>query len=230
MAKKKKQYEEIAPQPKMARTSGFTVVVPIFDHQQAEWLVNTALALTRAQNGRVVLVGMVLVPEGESLTTGTIKAQASRATLDQIQDRFKSSPLYVKPRIRVVHEPWRALATIVAKEKANLVVLPWRQAENRELFAINLDNLLGHLDCHVVVVSGEAPPQLKNILMPMRGSQEAPLTLEVALSLAKASGAEITMLYATDDDHSPRSQQIYREMARISQGHPQIKRELRVPA
>lgn len=231
MAKKRKQYEEIgSPKPKIARTSGFTVVVPIFDDQQAEWLVNTALALTRAQNGRVVLVGMVLVPEGESLTTGTIKAQTSRATLDRIQDRFKSNPIYVKPRIRVVHEPWRALATIVAKEKANLVVLPWRKEENRELFAINLDSLLGHLDCHVVVVSGEAPLQLKNILMPMRGSQEAPLTLEVALSLAKASGAEITMLYATDDDHSPRSQQIYREMARISQGHPQIKRELRVPA
>lgn len=230
MAKKKKQYEEIGSyKPNIAQSSSFTVVVPIFDNKQAPWLVNTALAIAKSQNGRVILVGMVLVPEGESLTTGTSKAQSSRAILDQLQDEFKGRPIYLKPRIRVVHEPWRALAKIVAKEKANLVVLPWRRGETQEMFAIKLDGLLGHLDCHVVVVSGDAPQQLKNILMPMRGSQEAPLTLEVAISLAKAAGAEITMLYATDEDPSPRSQQIYREMARISQGHPQIKRELRVP-
>lgn len=228
---KKKKYKEIgSSKPRIAQTHGFTIVVPIFDEQQSEWLVQTALDLAHTRNGRVVLVGMVLVPEEESLTTGTAKAQKGRAILNSLQDRFKGKPLYIKPRIRVVHRPWRALAQIVAKERADLVILPWRQTGTKQLFAISLDKLLGHLDCHVIVVSGQAPEQLKHILMPMRGSQEAPLTLEVALSLAKAAGAEITMLYATDGDTNPVSQQIYREMARMSQGHPQIKQELRVPS
>lgn len=225
----KKRYKEIPPKSKLLVPQSFTVVVPILDDQQAEWLVQTALQLAKARSGRVVLVGIVMVPEHESLTTGTNRAQASRATLERLADQFQDQPLYIKPRIRVVYEPWRTLAKTVAKERANLVVLPWRSSGTHSLFATNLDTLLGHLDCHVVILSGEAPKELKRILLPMRGSQEAPLTLEVVLSVAKAAEAEITMLYATEADLSPRSQQIYREMARMTQGQPEIKRELRVP-
>ena len=52
--------------------------------------------------------------------------------------------------------------------------------------------------------------------------------LEVALSLAQGTNAKITMLYASEDDPSVESQQVYRELARISQGNPRIKQELRV--
>jgi glucosyl-3-phosphoglycerate synthase len=206
----------------------YTVVVPIFDDEQAEWTVQLAHDLAGARRGRVVLVGMVLVPREESLSTGAIQAQACRATLERLRAHFQDESIYIKPRVRVAYKPWQALAKMAAKERASLVVLPWRRQGTKALLGTKLDKLLGRLDCHIVVASGDGPTRPKRILMPIRGSKETPLTLEVGLSLAKAAGAEITLLYAAEDDDSPASQRIYRELVRMSQGNPLIKQELRV--
>lgn len=227
MKKKKKNSRLNSNNTKVAKSQAYTIVVPIFDGEQAEWIVQAALDLAKSNNGRVVLVGTVLVPAEKSLSTGMVRAQASRATLEHLRARFEGEPIYIKPRIRVDHEPWRALAKVIAVERAKLAILPWRAEGTEPFFALDIDKLLGHLDCHVVVVSGDMPKKPRRILMPVRGSQEAPLILEVALSLAKAANAEITMLYATDGDTAA-SERIYRELARMSQGHPQITQELRV--
>lgn len=206
----------------------YTVVVPIFNEEQAEWTVQIALDLARPYEGRVILVGMVQVPADESLSTGAVRAQASRATLDRLRARFKDDPIQIKPRVRVVHEPWRSLTKIVTKERVNLVIIPWQRAGAKSIFAVKLNKLVRNLPCDIVIVSGEAPSRLDRILMPMRGSQEAPLTLEVALSLAKACEGQVTMLYAADDDPDSSSQQVYKELARVSQGDPLVNEELRV--
>jgi glycosyltransferase involved in cell wall biosynthesis/nucleotide-binding universal stress UspA family protein len=223
MGKKRESIGPVVPD-----TTSYTVVVPIFDNEATEGIVQTALHLAHSRNGRVVLVGTVMVPEGESLTTGTAEAQIRRAQLDGLSRQFQGEPIYVKPRIRVVYEPWRALANVVANERAKLVVMPWRREGTEAFLAMELDKLLTNLNCHLLVVSGQAPKKPRQILLPIRGSQEAPLMLEVALSLAQGTNAKITMLYATEDDPSVESQQVYRELARISQGNPRIKQELRV--
>jgi nucleotide-binding universal stress UspA family protein len=206
----------------------YTVVVPILDEQQGEWTVELALDLARARRSRVVLVGMVRVPAGESLSIGTVQAQAIRATLERLRTRFEGEPVYIQPRVRVGHEPWRSLVKAVVEEQADLMIVPWPEEGARSLFGVKMGTLLGHLNCHVVVVSGNAPDQLRRILLPIRGSQESPLALGVALSLAKATGAEITMLYAAGDDQDVTSQRVYNELARMSRGNPFIKEELRV--
>lgn len=205
-----------------------TVVAPIFDEQQGEWIVELALDLARSRSSRVVLVGMVRVPAGESLSIGTVQAQAIRATLERLRIRFEDEPIHIQPRVRVEHEPWRSLAKVVTEEQADLIIIPWPREGARSLFGVKMGTLLGHLNCHVIVVSGNPPDQLRRILLPIRGSQEAPLTLEIALSLAKAAEAEITTLYAADDDQDVTSQRVYNELARMSQGNPLIKKKLRV--
>jgi glucosyl-3-phosphoglycerate synthase len=206
----------------------YTVVVPIFDDEQAEWTVQLGLDLARARRGRVILVGMVLIPAKKSLSTGAVQAQECRTTLETLRSRFEDAPLFIKPRVRVAHKPWQSLAQVIVKEHASLVILPWRREGTKALFGAKLDKLIGHLDCHIVVAHGEGPVSPHRILMPIRGSQETPLTLEVGLSLAKASDAEITLLYAAEDDESRASQKVYNELVRMSQGNPLIKEELRV--
>ncbi|MCZ7567272.1 MAG: glucosyl-3-phosphoglycerate synthase [Ardenticatenaceae bacterium] len=206
----------------------YTVVVPIFDDEQAEWIVQVALALARPHQGRVVLVGIVRVPEGQSLSTGAVEAQTRRATLEHVRAQFPDEPLLIKLRIRVDYQPWRVLTRVVAKERADLAIVRWNQEGARPFFAMGLDKLLNHLDCHVVVLSGSVSVHLHRILMPIRGSAEAPLMLEVALSLAEATDARITMLYARRDDRDPQSRLVYEELARMSQGNRRIERELQV--
>jgi len=210
------------------KTKGYTVVVPVFDREQAEWTVQVALDLAQARQGRVILVGMVLVPQGESLSTGAGKAQASRATLEYLREQFKGEPIYIKPRIRVVHEPWRSLTKVIDRERANLAIIPWRNEGTETIFAMALDELLNYLPCDVAIISGNAPPEIHRILMPIRGSREAPLTLQIALAMAKAINVGIIMLYASEADQNLYSQEVYNELARMSQPNPWIEQEVRV--
>ncbi|HUG42609.1 MAG TPA: glucosyl-3-phosphoglycerate synthase, partial [Acidobacteriota bacterium] len=174
----------------------------------------------------LVVIGMVVVPEETSLSTGAGKAQELRSFLGNLRDAFGAKDLYRKPRIRVVHEPWSELMQTVAKEGAHMLLVPWDEPD-RSFSAVQLDEVLGRFPCHVIILRGRIPAKPKKILMPLRGSEEAPLTLQLALSLASGEG-EITMLYSEHDDPSPTSQRVYREVARMSQGNPSIGKELRV--
>ncbi|MCK6625238.1 MAG: universal stress protein [Anaerolineae bacterium] len=210
------------------KNQGYRVVVPIFNDEQNEWLVRLGLNLARAKQGRVILVGLVLIPEGESLSIGAFQAQTRRATLDRLRAYFEGRPIQIKPRIRVVYEAWPSLARVVAHESADILVVPWEDKAHGSLLNIDLETLVNQLKCHVVVTSPKAPSQPDRILMPTRGGKEAPLALEVALSLAKAAGASITLLHVSGGQQDPASQKVYEELARMSQGDPWIKQELRV--
>ncbi|RME75931.1 MAG: glucosyl-3-phosphoglycerate synthase [Chloroflexi bacterium] len=225
MGKKRKKR---AAQVSMEKNHGYTIVVPVFDDQPIDRLVRLALQLAAPRNGRVVLVGTVLVPPDESLTTGAVEAQARRTLLDGIRERFQGEPIYIKPRIRVAHRPWLPLMEVIAAEHASLLLLPWRPEGTKAAFALDLDTLLSHLTCDTLVLSGDLPEKISRILLPARGSQETALALETALLLAKANQAKITILYAADEDRHPRSRQIYDELVRMAQGNPLIAQELRV--
>lgn len=209
-----------------ANEQRFTMVLPLFDVEGADSLVRTALSIVRLNRGRLVVIGMVVVPEETSLSTGARKAQELRSFLANLREAFEAKDLYRKPRIRVVHEPWPELMRTVAKERAHMLLVPWDEGDV-SFSAIQLDEVLGRFPCHVVILRGRIPRKPKKILMPLRGSEEAPLTLQLALSLASGEG-EITMLYSEHDDPSPTSQRVYREVARMSQGNPSIGTETRV--
>jgi hypothetical protein len=206
----------------------YTALVPVFDHDMGAWTVRLALSLARARKGRVVLVGMVRVPQDQSLSTGTGEAQERRATLEQLRRRFAGRPVLVKPRIRVAHEPWRNLVQLARQESASMVVVPWQEEGARATYGTGIDNLISYLDCNVVVATGDVPEQVNRILLPVRGSMELPLTLEVAVSLATANEALLTMMYARRDDAGPASRRIYEELVRMSQGNLLFDREIQV--
>lgn len=210
------------------KSHNYSVVVPIFVDEQNEWLVRIGLNLARARQGRVILVGVVLVPEDESLSTGAAQAQARRATLERLRAYFEGQPILIKSRIRVVHVPWPPLAKIVARDQADALIIPWLGDETASLSNIELEELVSELKCHLIIASHKIPSQPDRILLPTRGGYEAALALEVALSLARAAGASITLFHVNSGQQIASRQQVYQELARMSQGDPLIRQELRV--
>lgn len=227
--KQHKLFDRSGPnQTRPARNHHYTVVVPVLFEDQSDWTLQVAFDLARPRSGRVVLVGLVPVPAGASLSTGVGQARVRRARMEYLRVRFVDEPLLIKSRIRVTHDPWNSLARLVAEEKGNVVIIPWPREAGEPFFAVELEQLAARFNCHVIVASNDGPERAGRVLMPVRGSRETPLTLEVALSLVKAAGGKITMLYAAAADRHLGSQRVYRELARMSQGNRWIERELRV--
>jgi glucosyl-3-phosphoglycerate synthase len=215
-------------QVEIVKSHNYGVVVPIFNDEQNEWMVRLGLNLARSQHGRVILVGVVLIPEGESLSMGMQQAQERRATLDRLRAYFEGQPVQIKPRIRVVHTMWPSLAKVVAQERADLLIVPWRDGAHTSYLPLGIEELVHTLQCNVVIASHKGPSLPDRILLPTRGGKEAPLALEVALALAKAAGAAITLLHVVGGQQISASQQVYEELVRMSQGDPWIKQEMRV--
>ena len=228
LAQKERSEKDLSLKPKSNLPGRvYTIIVPVLGEDLDECRVRLALDLAHPYRGRVVLVGLVRVPLSESLSVGVARAQNIRAVLDRLRLRFEGYPIYIRPRVRVVHDPWRSLAKSVAQDQADLLIIPWPARGVKPLLGLKMVKLLSQLECHVIMVTASFPDKLRRILLALRGGPDAMLTLDMTLSLAGAAQSEVTLLYQFDDKQDA-LQQVYKELSRMRQGNPLIKREIRV--
>ncbi|MEW6231338.1 MAG: glucosyl-3-phosphoglycerate synthase [Chloroflexota bacterium] len=146
-------------------------------------LLPFARVLAQASSEKTLVLGLVTVPEGESLSVGAHPAQRLRQELEAM-----TRELDVRTIVRVSHHPWREAQVVVQREACDLLVVNWTSALPAEI--------LRAMPCDVVVVNGTLPSEIRRILLPIRGGPYAALALQVALTFAQVYNAEITLLHA----------------------------------
>lgn len=176
-------------------------------------LLPFARVLSEARGAGRVIVGLVSVPAEESLSAGARMAQKLRRKLEPLR-QYPDTRIVV----RVAHDIWNEMPRVVAHEKCELALVRWSSALPTDAMRdVPFDSLM---------VNGTFPPQLKNILLPIRGGPHAALALEIALAFAKECGSEITLLRATPAARF-RIEQV-RDLFNHLRSLPQITRWLRV--
>jgi nucleotide-binding universal stress UspA family protein len=207
----------------VGNTPGYIVLVPVIEIEEARRLVPLAAAIARPHGGRVVILGVVAVPEEQPLSDGVLDARRLRAELDA-EDAFRRADgVEVRLAVTVAHSLADGIRTAAGEHGAGLVLLGWQveRSSSERLFGPPLDELLRQPPCDVAVarLAGEATWQ--RVLLPVRGGPHTPLACELATSLAEHADAQITVLYASDprrpDDRAAReSLQSLRTMPRVS--------------
>lgn len=150
--------------------------------RELETLLPLARILAPARHLYVSVLGLVILPQAQSLSAGARAAQAFRRTLTAL------SPLDSQPQVRVAHDAARQIREWVAQEHVQLVL-----GSATSSFAYEL---LRGLACDVALLKGALPQKIQHILLPLRGGPFAALALECALALAGSAGADITLLRA----------------------------------
>jgi glucosyl-3-phosphoglycerate synthase len=146
-------------------------------------LLPFARVLAQAQARAIFLLGLVPVPEGESLSTGARRAQELRRALGTLSRKTAARTI-----VRVAHHPWTEVQAAVDAGAKDLLLVNFASALP--------ERVLSDMPSDVVVVNGACPAALGHILLPIRGGPYAALSLEVALAFAQAYSAEITVLHA----------------------------------
>src|SRR5690349_14181129 len=88
-----------------------------------------AIAAARAIAGEdgIMLIGLVYIPEGESLSSAAVPVQEVRQTLRRLSD-LKQIQRWTE--VRATHEPWEEMKKVIEKEQPDLLVLEYpRQFE-----------------------------------------------------------------------------------------------------
>jgi glucosyl-3-phosphoglycerate synthase len=213
-----------ATQERASATGEYVVLLPVIEIDEAQRLLSLAIGLARHHNGRVAVLSIVLVPEGQSLSDGVLDARRVRAELDSITAFNSVVDVPVRTSVSVAHSLTDGIRTAADEQKANLILLGWQadHSSSERLFGPPIDDLLRQPPCDVAVARLQEEDQLwHRVLLPVRGGPHTALACDVALALADRHDAAITVLYASnprraDDLVARESLQSLRTMPRVS--------------
>ncbi len=146
------------------------VLVPIVDGYDSTSALEAARWLSQKEN--VSLLGLVPVANEESLSTGAMRAQALRRSL-------QSYSIVSTLKTLVTYDPWAELREFIVRDGSDLLMLPWPSA--LQALGVQIDELLADPPCDLCLVRGIVGDP-KNILVPVRGGPHSELTLRLALA------------------------------------------------
>ena len=182
----------------------------------------SAIAAAQAIGGErnVVLVGLIYIPDDESLSTAAIPAREVRRTLKKFS---KVKRIHRWAEVHVSHRPWDELVRIVEQEKPDLLVL--ESPCQFDSLKTTLAEVLKQPPCDIAVVNSHVSNDLKNALIPMRGGPYAELALRIGLSLNRFSNTKITSLHLTSNDSTSQQDGAFRGISQVLKSLPEVEKQ-----
>lgn len=125
----------------------------------------------------VLLVGIVPIARGQSVSAGAEQARAVRKQLMSMSGanvRFKATVI-VSPAV------WKDLQGIIANEAPDLLVMEWR--DGKTPWGDPIANILVNPVCNVAIVRGSLRSRPQRTLVPIRGGPYAELAFQIGMNL-----------------------------------------------
>jgi glycosyltransferase involved in cell wall biosynthesis/nucleotide-binding universal stress UspA family protein len=192
-----------------------TVLVPVVYGCRGK----SALAAAHTLDADILLVGLVPVPPGRSLSRGTPMARQVRRRIRQLVD---DPSIHSKADVRVSHTPWLDLRKIIEEDEPDLLILDW--PHHFDAMGIPPADALLRPPCNVALARGPFPEGLLRILIPMRGGPHAELALRTGLSM---KNRRITTLHLSPEEGAPGQVDApFRGLKRVLAQMPEVEKRL----
>ncbi len=179
----------------------YKVVIPTLNPNIAEAMVHLAAALAgisskdKKQQVKIIVLGIVIVPEESPLGQGAGLVKAYRTMLRYIPPE-SDEQIEVRTEVRVAREVWQGIEEQVREEKADLLLMHWKGSTQTPgaIYGTTNDALLLDPPCDVVLARLSNLPTIKKVLIPVRGGGYNNLALRLATKLCNRWEANPTVL------------------------------------
>ncbi|MBN1312402.1 MAG: glucosyl-3-phosphoglycerate synthase [Anaerolineae bacterium] len=161
------------------------ILVPVIYGCDPSPALTVARLITRPKD--VLLVGLMGVAEGESLSTGAVPAREIRCKLQRLVVGGRG---HYRTHVHVSHDPWKELILLVEEEKPDLLVLEWPCS--LEALGVTSETVLVNPPCDIALVRGPISENPEQVLVPLRGGLHAELALRLSLAMSYTSGTRVT--------------------------------------
>lgn len=194
-------------------TKPYQLMLALYDDTDLDEWVSFANKLLQGE-GEIHLRGLVTIPEGVSLSEGTMEARRWR---DQFTRVALESPL-INDDVRI-HVDYRPMARLLDELQVNtmdIMVTQW-DGPAGTTGGTDTDELLSAAPCDVVLLSGDVWKRPEGpVLLSLRGGPNLSLGFQVSHALSENS--YITLFHASDVRHEAPDLQI------MMRAEPHIKR------
>ena len=194
------------------------MLVPIVYGCEQTSAINAARAIAGDEN--VTLVGLVYVPEDESLSTAALYAREVRRTLKGLSDVNGVHPW---AEVYASHQPWNELTKFIEKEEPDLLILEYPC--QFEILKTTPTEVLTHPPCDIAIVNSHVSVDPQSVLIPMRGGPHAELSLRIALSMQRFRQIEVTSLHMVSTDPVSKQDAAFRGIEHVLKNLPEVNKQ-----
>ena len=193
------------------------VVVPVLP--RCDPMPALSMAESMAKEGSVLLVGIVPVPQGVSLSKATDDARGLRETLSKL---CHNKHIRCSDMVRVSHAPWEELLDFLQAEEPDLLVLDWPR--HFDALGVNLEDTLQNLPYNIAVTRVQSLEIPQRILLALRGGPFAEMALRLSLAISRNTRSELTVLHIPNDPDSTSQDLPFRGFDRVLRNMPEVHR------
>lgn len=193
------------------QTRTYRVLLLETNVKEAKTLLPLAERIAKDRQGRITILSILFVPEGDQMSVVAKKASQLREELKTYLEDA-SVPITIKTIVRSEENLWDGVIDLISRQKIELAIAHWSATEFDQRFPRNLqESRLMQLPCDIVLVRpGQVVSETENwssirrILLPVRGGVNAGLSLRTGHALARLDDATITLLHVStpEDPHS----------------------------
>jgi Kef-type K+ transport system membrane component KefB/nucleotide-binding universal stress UspA family protein len=184
------------------KRSNFTIVVPVYNPQTQQYLIEMAALLARQENGRIIPLAIATAPAHMDAPQLEISLQRSERLLSKATAQSQVLSVEAEPLLRIDDAFAQGISRAAREQKASLIVMGWgkRTGLRARLFGNVIDSVLWASHCPVAVTRlVESPRKIQRILVPVENLMAPSLQpVQFAIMLAEANQAQVTVLNVCD--------------------------------
>ncbi|MBW4606214.1 MAG: cation:proton antiporter [Hassallia sp. WJT32-NPBG1] len=182
--------------------SNFTIVVPVYNPQTQQYLIEMAALLARQENGRIIPLAIATAAAHMDAPQLEISLQRSERLLSKATAQSRVLSVEAEPLLRIDDAFAQGISRAAREQKASLIVMGWgkRTGLRARLFGNIIDSVLWASHCPVAVARlVESPRKIQRILVPVENLMAPSLQpVQFAIMLAEANQAQVTVLNVCD--------------------------------
>lgn len=191
-----------------AEPTSLKIVVPVYNPQTEQYLMEMAALLLRHQAGEIIPLSVTPAPMHMDAPELKTALQRSDRLLSKATELSADLGVEVTPLARIDDSIAQGISRASREQNASLIIMGWGETTGlrARLFGNVIDSVLWASHCPVAVTRLlDSPKNIRRILVPIENlTQQAVHMVGFAEILAAENQAEVTLLHVCDR-HSSRS-------------------------
>jgi amino acid transporter/nucleotide-binding universal stress UspA family protein len=174
----------------------YSVLLPVASEIHATELGRLAALLAKDQSGEVLALNVIKVPSSLQLSDGRYFLKERRPILENVIEEARQLHVPVHTMLRLGRSVPEAIIKTVAENSSDLILFGWpgESGSNDQLFGSVIDHVVANPPADVVVFRSRPYGTLAHILVPVAGGPNGRLALTTAVSLARNTPEETTVV------------------------------------
>jgi Kef-type K+ transport system membrane component KefB/nucleotide-binding universal stress UspA family protein len=212
----------------------FTIIVPIYNPETAEYLLEMASILVRHENG-IIVPASIIAPSPPHMDDPQMifALQKSNYLLQEAEQICSQFDIKVNTNLRIADDPGSGIIRTAREQNANLIIMGWSDNLGIQamLFGNTIDHVLWAAHCPVAVMRlVHHPQEIKRILIPVKNiTPQVVQIIRFAQLLADSNQGMIYLLHVCPPETAHNKIISFeQELGEIlTQGSPQVEYKIK---